>query len=66
MTPEEAAFRRDFTINSMALDPMTHHLIDPYGGLRDLEQRILRHTSEKFGEDPLRVLRGQQLIGRLN
>lgn len=64
MTPEEAASRRDFTINSMALDPCTHEVFDPFGGLQNLDQRILRHTSPKFGEDPLRVLRGQQLIGR--
>jgi len=64
MTPQEAASRRDFTINAMTIDPLTQELFDPFGGLRDLEQRILRHSSSKFGEDPLRVLRGLQLIGR--
>ena len=64
MSPQEAASRRDFTINAMAIDPLTRELLDPFGGLQDLEQRILRHTSLKFGEDPLRVLRGLQLIGR--
>ncbi|UCE63465.1 MAG: CCA tRNA nucleotidyltransferase [Nitrospirota bacterium] len=64
MTPQEAASRRDFTINAMAIDPLTRELLDPFGGLQDLEQRMLRHTSLKFGEDPLRVLRGLQLVGR--
>ena len=66
MTPHEAASRRDFTINSMAIDPLTQELLDPFGGFQDLEDRILRHTSSKFGEDPLRVLRGLQLIGRFS
>ncbi len=66
MSPEEAASRRDFTINAMAIDLLTQELWDPFGGLQDLEQRILRHTSLKFGEDPLRVLRGLQLVGRFD
>ena len=64
MTFEEAASRRDFTINAMAWDPETQELLDPFGGLSDLEQKVLRHTTEHFQEDPLRVLRGQQLSGR--
>ena len=64
MSPEEAASRRDFTMNAMALDPVTQEILDPFGGMQDLEKRTLRHTSPKFGEDPLRVLRGQQLIAR--
>lgn len=64
MSLEEAAARRDFTINAMAYDPGTGELLDCYGGLQDLEARVLRHTSDKFGEDPLRVLRGLQLAGR--
>ena len=64
MTPHEAASRRDFTINAMAIDPLTQELLDPFGGLQDLDHRKLRHTSSKFGEDPLRVLRGLQLVGR--
>ena len=64
MTPEEAASRRDFTINAIALDPMTQELVDPFGGVKDLENRILRHISGRFAEDPLRVLRGLQLIAR--
>ncbi len=63
---EEAASRRDFTINSMAWDPLTSELLDPYGGLEDLQNRILRHTSPKFVEDPLRVLRGMQFAARFD
>ena len=66
MTPEEAAVRRDFTINAIAYDPVTHELIDPFLGLQDLQNRILRHVSEQFSEDPLRVLRGIQLAGRFS
>ncbi len=64
MTIEEAASRRDFTINAMAWDQENQELLDPFGGLSDLEQKVLRHTTEHFQEDPLRVLRGQQLAGR--
>jgi tRNA nucleotidyltransferase (CCA-adding enzyme) len=61
---EEAARRRDFTVNAMAWDPLRRELLDPCGGRRDLERRVLRHVSEKFAEDPLRVLRGMQLAAR--
>jgi len=64
MTPEEAASRRDFTINAMAFDPQSNQLVDPYGGLSDLRAKILRHTTEKFSEDPLRVLRAMQFAAR--
>ena len=66
MTPAEAAGRRDFTINAIAFDPLTGEVIDPFRGLEDLEARILRHTTEKFAEDPLRVLRGMQLAARFD
>jgi tRNA nucleotidyltransferase (CCA-adding enzyme) len=66
LTPEEAALRRDFTINAMALDPEAGTLVDPYHGSRDLEAKILRHTSSKFAEDPLRVLRGMQFAARFD
>ncbi len=48
--------RRDLTINAMAMDE-TGRLIDPHGGRRDLEQRLLRHVSAAFRDDPLRLLR---------
>jgi tRNA nucleotidyltransferase (CCA-adding enzyme) len=53
-----AASRRDFTINSMAMD--IEGIRDPYGGQRDLRNRLLRAVSSKFAEDPLRVLRGMR------
>ncbi len=53
---EEDLKRRDFTINSIAKDK-NGSLIDPYGGLEDLKNRIFRQTSESFSEDPLRSIR---------
>lgn len=63
---EEAAARRDFTVNAIYRDPLTEETIDPWNGLADLEQRKLRHVSEHFVEDPLRVLRGMQLVARFD
>ena len=65
MTPEEAARRRDFTINSMGQRP-DGALVDPFGGAADLRNRVLRATSEQFAEDPLRVLRGFQFAARFS
>lgn len=63
----EAARRRDFTVNAIALDPLTGLVHDPYGGLDDLAHDILRVVDEDtFQEDPLRVFRGVQLAARLN
>jgi tRNA nucleotidyltransferase (CCA-adding enzyme) len=62
----DAAARRDFTVNALALDPFTGEVIDPHGGQRDLAARVLRHTSAAFVEDPLRVLRAFQLAARFN
>lgn len=59
-----ASSRRDFTINAMMLDPLSGELLDFHGGQRDLEQRILRHVSPAFAEDPLRPLRGMQFAAR--
>lgn len=64
MSIEEAAARRDFTINAMSMDLLTEELFDPFGGRSDLKKGILRHTSEKFIEDPLRVLRAMQFAAR--
>jgi tRNA nucleotidyltransferase (CCA-adding enzyme) len=66
LSDAEAAARRDFTVNAIALDPLTGEVIDPHGGQRDLAARVLRHTSAAFVEDPLRVLRGFQLAARFN
>ncbi len=58
MTPEDAARRRDFTMNAIAEDPLTGDILDPMQGRADLENGILRVVDgEHFGEDPLRVLR---------
>ncbi len=64
ISPREAAARRDFTVNSLMLDPRTGELLDHFDGRSDLERRILRHTSSAFDEDPLRVLRGMQFAAR--
>lgn len=64
MPIDEALARRDFTINAMAWDPDTLELRDPFNGRADLDARVLRHVSERFAEDPLRVLRGMQLAAR--
>lgn len=54
---EDDLKRRDLTINSIAYDKNSDTYIDPYGGIKDIENKILRHTSTAFKEDPLRVLR---------
>ena len=65
MSVEEAARRRDFTVNAILEDPLTGELIDPYDGRRDIERRLLRAVSaETFGEDSLRVLRAAQFAAR--
>ena len=64
MTPKEAASRRDFTWNALAYDPLTNEIHDYYNGISDLKNNILKHTSEKFNEDPLRILRAMQFQGR--
>ena len=64
IAPEEAALRRDLTINSMYIDLSSMDIVDPYHGLDDLNSGIIRHTSYKFSEDPLRVLRIMQLLPR--
>jgi tRNA nucleotidyltransferase (CCA-adding enzyme) len=65
MSIQEAAKRRDFTINALAADPLTGEVFDFYGGIEDLQNRRLRVTDEKlFQDDPLRVMRGLQFIAR--
>ena len=57
--------RRDFTINAIAMDLATGHVLDPFSRRQDLEQGILRQVSSMaFPEDPLRMLRGVQLATR--
>lgn len=65
MTIEEAAKRRDFTINAISWDPLTEEYLDPCGGRADLERRLLRIVDpQTFGDDSLRVLRALQFTAR--
>ncbi|WP_038345419.1 multifunctional CCA addition/repair protein [Acinetobacter sp. A47] len=63
VTLEDDLIRRDLTINAMAMDE-TGKIYDPYGGQQDLEHKILRHVSDAFTEDPLRVLRVARFAAR--
>ena len=63
VTLEEDLSRRDLTINAMAMEVFNDgktrlvHVVDPFGGREDLKNKVLRHTSEAFQDDPVRVLR---------
>jgi len=63
VTLEEDLLRRDLTVNAMAMDD-TGKVVDPYNGQNDLNNRVLRHVSEAFIEDPLRVLRVARFAAR--
>ena len=64
ITIEEDLRRRDVTINSIAIDVLSNDMIDPYNGVQDIKNKILRATSEAFSEDPLRVYRVAKLSAR--
>ena len=70
VTLEEDLSRRDLTINAMAVPaeeadhPAQARLIDPHGGLRDLQDRVLRHVTDAFTEDPVRILRLARFAAR--
>ena len=64
VTLEQDLLRRDLTINAIAMDEQTGEIFDPYHGQRDLQQRLLRHVSDAFVEDPLRVLRVARFYAR--
>jgi tRNA nucleotidyltransferase (CCA-adding enzyme) len=65
MSIEEAACRRDFTINAILKDPLTNEVLDPFNGRADIEGKILRAVSpDTFAEDSLRVLRAAQFAAR--
>lgn len=64
VTLDEDLGRRDFTINAIARDESDGRLVDPYGGARDLQDRVLRHVGDAFVEDPLRVLRAARFMAR--
>src|SRR4029079_1424918 len=63
VTLEQDLERRDLTINAIARDA-SGTLIDPYGGRRDLDARVLRHVSAAFVEDPVRILRVARFAAR--
>lgn len=61
----EAARRRDLTVNALLYDPLTRQTLDPFGGLQDLADRLLREVDPRtFEEDPLRALRAVQFAAR--
>lgn len=64
VTLEEDLMRRDLTINAIAIDTETGDIHDPYFGRADLSAKILRHVSEAFAEDPLRVIRLARFASR--
>lgn len=64
VTLEEDLRRRDLTINAMAKDDQGR-IIDPYGGRKDLQDRLFRHVSPAFSEDPVRILRLARFAARL-
>ena len=66
MSIEEAARRRDFTINAIAWDPLTSEYLDPFNGRRDIAERVIRIVdAATFADDSLRVLRAVQFAARL-
>ncbi len=67
MTFAEAARRRDFTVNAIMQDPLTGEIVDPYGGVSDIANRLIRAVAaETFIEDSLRVLRALQMAARFD
>ena len=67
LPPERAAIRRDFTVNAIMRDALTGEYVDPFGGINDLKNGVLRAVpGDKFEEDPLRVLRGAQFASRFH
>lgn len=67
VTLEEDLARRDLTINAIAAcEDSPEDLVDPYGGQRDLAAKVLRHVTEAFGEDPVRILRLARFAARFH
>ena len=63
VTIEDDLLRRDLTINAIAKDT-DGNIVDPHGGMADIERRVLRHVSAAFAEDPVRVLRVAKFAAR--
>lgn len=66
ITIEEDLFRRDFTVNAIAMNVITGKIIDPYNGRNDIKQKILKKVSNHFYEDPLRAYRTARFAAQLN
>ena len=66
VTLEEDLSRRDLTMNSIAYDEETKKFIDPFGGMKDIEDKTIRHVGDAFSEDPLRVMRVARFVARYN
>jgi len=66
ITIQEDLARRDITINSIAKDVLTGEIIDPYNGIKDIENKMIRMTTKAFSEDPLRVYRVARLSATLD
>ncbi len=64
VTLEEDLKRRDLTINAMAFHLESHEIIDPFDGKKDLQNKVLRHVSDAFSEDPVRILRVARFAAR--
>ncbi len=61
---EDDLMRRDLTMNAIAMNPDTKELIDPYNGQEDIENCVIRHVSDAFAEDPVRILRAARFAAR--
>lgn len=66
ITIEEDLARRDLTINSIAIEVLTQKIIDPFNGIEDIKNKIIRKTTNHFKEDPLRVYRTARFAAELN
>jgi tRNA nucleotidyltransferase (CCA-adding enzyme) len=64
VTLEEDLARRDLTVNAIAQDPKNGEIFDPYSGRKDLEHKVLRHVTDAFREDPVRILRIARFVSR--
>ena len=65
ITIQEDLYRRDLTVNSMAMDVLTQELVDPYHGQDNIREGILQPVSEHFCEDPVRALRAARFNAKL-
>lgn len=64
VTLEDDLFRRDLTMNAIAMNPDTEEYIDPFNGIRDIKNGVIRHVSDFFADDPVRVLRVARFAAR--